>query len=1372
MPTTSRSQHDQQKAQLNKAEREQLEDVVTEMRKRIEDNIRFQLTQKGLDEEPTNRDSLAEATEQLVAAIEAAVDDDVGWDEAVDQYVDGVGYTIVNRLAALRCMEVREFIDEEVTVFKADGLTPAAETLVHEEFLLEDEAILTAYHNTCDELAAEIEMLFDRSTAYSLLDPDTDTFEALCGMVDEVPDEVWRADDVLGWVYEYYNTSQLSGVRERMRTGKFDADDVAVANQFYTPYWVVRLLADNAIGKPYLAANGELADTIAQNRGLTTSQRIERDPEYDESPTVQDLCTYIIPSEDQTSFEATHPAELQILDPACGSGHFLLYGFDILERIWREMTDVSPGKIPEKILENNIYGMDIDMRACQLAAFNLYLKARQRAEAEGNTEFDIPEVGIVCADNQLADLDEARTVIETLAEDHRGFADSLEHVLEDFQEKKGLGSLLDVKETLKQMAPSEQTEITTWAEQIPSLSGWIQKLHAEIEKAEQDRFLYQNLQSFLRTIVFLTQEYDTILMNPPYGGRRRMPPDIQEYIKSHYSFKPEYYVNFIEQSSRLLKQDGSIGMLVPRSFMYKESFEDVRHELVDPDGAFDFDFLIESGQGVLDNATVRTVISVIGKNSVQQQSGEFIQLSDVEAGRKEETFVDQLSEESEQRWRTNTVDIEEFDKIPGSMLTYWAPEELRELYTSETVFDAELADLPRADIGSAKKGIATGKNDRFLRRKWECRDDHDWRPYAKGGQRCWFYYPNELRVLWDKQGAEIARFSSSAMRNIEYQGAEAVTWPLIKDSGHRFAKFNGGVSDDGGPCFYPDTVSIHTLTGLLNSTIYTGLLLAQTPERQWNLSDIAVLPYFDFPTATTQRLEQLATDISALVADFESFRPNAGRYEELLGTYESFEEFCEKRREKIQSLVASIREKQRSINRLVATALDVGSSTIEQIHREAELRYGTDEIMPYAVGDIPTETEAFCSRLLEYLVRSAVTGSDDGIVVTTTEFQAGTELYDRIEARIEAIFEAPASTVLSALDEHAGNKKTGAVPYPNIEHWIREEFFETHTTAFENTPIVWELTTSRLVSNLTGDGFRCLIDYHRIDAGLFDRLSNRYLEPRKADLRERRSAANRRRGDDSLSTGEHAKAVEAYETATSGLEQIAGFENVLQDLSATTNREFDEANRRLAETLAKKVDRFREETERRVAVLDTLYEMTGDEWFEDRFSPTFWSKVQELRHEWLATLTDLTEACEEYASPTTEPVEAHLADLFEYFTRRTKGSGHYSSSGILFMTYYFEREAEPFLNDDGQPNSGLQDEQAKGLAVLGGDLDEYKSLADEIEAGCTTLLEDLPNNWSDRARSEITTAGYQPNHKHGVAINISPLVDAEIVPESVDERVI
>lgn len=314
------------KAQLDKAEREHLEDIVTEMRDRVEANVRYQLEEHDLETRPDEDASHSEEVADLVTAIDLeSADDDDDWSEGYEQYITGVGYTIVNRLAALRCMEVRDFIDPEVTVFREDGLTPAADRLVTDEFMLEEEAVLQAYQNACDELAEEIEILFDRSTALSLIDPDDDTFEDLCGMLDEVPDEVWRGDDVLGWVYEYYNVKLLDDLREKAHHQGLEPEDIPPANQFYTPHWVVRSLTDNALGKLYLEQESNLEQVVSRQSSMSPEVRKNRSPSIEDSPSVGELCTYLVSSGEGGTTEFDKPEDLKIIDPACGSGHFLLY---------------------------------------------------------------------------------------------------------------------------------------------------------------------------------------------------------------------------------------------------------------------------------------------------------------------------------------------------------------------------------------------------------------------------------------------------------------------------------------------------------------------------------------------------------------------------------------------------------------------------------------------------------------------------------------------------------------------------------------------------------------------------------------------------------------------------------------------------------------------------------------------------------------------------------------------------------------------------------------------------------------------------------------------------------------------------------------
>jgi hypothetical protein len=532
-------------------------------------------------------------------------------------------------------MEVRGFIDNEVTRFREDGLTPAADRLVTEEFMLEEEAVLEAYRNVCDDLAEEIEILFDRSSAYSLIDPDDDTFEDLCGMLDEVSDEVWRADDVLGWVYEYYNVKLLDDLRRKGDREGLEPEDVPPANQFYTPHWVVRMLTDNSLGKLYLEDTGELQDVVEAQEELSPDERKNRPLSPDESPDIADFCTYLVPSEDEgepTDFDG--PADLRVIDPACGSGHFLLYAFDVLERIWRTEGGVSHAEIPRKILQHNLYGVDLDMRACQLAAFNLYLKARTRTEAEGVDGFEMPDVGIVCADAKVADVEGVEEVFDEVAGGRDDIETALRRILDAFEEVHGLGSLLDVRGTLGELfedgAEDGLTQITLSDDPREDLNLG-QVLHSLREAVDErrngDSFLAQDLRSFVRLLDVLAQDYDVALMNPPYGSKNKMPDIVQEYVRSHYGYSPEFYVNFFEICDSLTKPGGRTGMLVPRTFMYKNTFEDFREEFVGERG--NFDFLAEFGIGVLDNATVRTVGTVVRSGAEAYSTGSFNRLQDL-----------------------------------------------------------------------------------------------------------------------------------------------------------------------------------------------------------------------------------------------------------------------------------------------------------------------------------------------------------------------------------------------------------------------------------------------------------------------------------------------------------------------------------------------------------------------------------------------------------------------------------------------------------------------------------------------------------------------------------------------------------------------
>ena len=1430
------------KAQLDKEEREHLEDVVTEMRDRVEANVRYQLEDEyDLDEKPNDDASLNEEQEDLVEAIELEAVDGNDWDDGYEQYITGVGYTVVNRLAALRCMEVRNFIDDEVTAFRDDGLTPAADRLVTEEFMLEEEAVLEAYRNACDDLAEEIEILFDRSTAYSQIDPDDDTYEDLCGMLDGVPDEVWQADDVLGWVYEYYNVKLLDDLRRKSDREGLEPEDVPAANQFYTPHWVVRMLTDNSLGKLYLEHTGELQDVVDAQEEFSPDERKNRPLSPDESPDIADFCTYLVPSEKEgepTDFN--HPKELQVIDPACGSGHFLLYAFDVLERIWRAETDLDAKEIPRKILRHNLYGVDLDMRACQLAAFNLYLKGRTRAAAEGADGFDMPEVGIVCADAKVADVEGVEEVFEEVAGDDREVQQALDRILDAFEEVHGLGSLLDVRGTLGDLFEDDAdvggTQLTLGDDPREShtLGQVLHSLHEAVEEHRvADSFLAQDLRSFVRLLDILAQDYDVALMNPPYGGGGKMPDVVQEYVREKYEYKANYYVSFFEVCERLSRDAGRIGMLIPRSFLYKGRFTGFRTDFVGSKGGFDF--LAEFGLGVLDNATVRTVGSVVRTGNYPNQTGRFYRLYDLPTKEKEAGYVDTISQENIDVQREFTVDLEEFSRIPRTPICYSTPSEIRSLYSTDQYIDAEQAGIDGDSVGSAVSGLVTGKDGRFVRRFWETEEVEGFQPLAYGGSDAWITPKIQNVVEWGENGSVMKRSSKSVRTpNDEFYGDSGLTWTRIKDTARRFGYYGGGLFETSSFMLFSENDDIlwHLLTAL-NSDLYNTLFLSQTPEKEWDADVLGCLPWLkkleQIPELAEAAKEQYEIVISQQTEDptspyyvrpslhpasqLEFFydhqhtkevNPEVEPIENSNSLHKPIREVCRKQEKRRLRQRRQLEQLSKETNKAIFDAADISQDAREAAETEIFLRTsGSAEIRevpdPDSVPEVPENIDKQVKDLVHHFAMEAVREESGGIIpLEGTDEQV--DILDRIVERFEDAYEEYAEDRLVEVDDILGVESAADEAYPNLRAFVENDLFDYHVDTIENTPILWKISTERLLADAKGEGFACLVDYHQLDASLFDRLSNQYLEPRKAELRERRSAANQRRNDESLSTSERADATDEFEFCSSALEQIAELEEVIQELGSTSERKFDDDDRERLRELAPKVAAFRKETAERIETLERLREMNGEEWFQDTFSDGFWDKVDEWRDEWVDALEELEHACEEYAKSSDEPVEAHLADLFDYFNWRLKGSDHYSSTGILFMTYYFEREGSDLLDDDGEPFDNLTEDE-KMLASLATGVDdasvldeeylqqiaddegvddvdalpplaEFKALAEEIDDRCQTVDEQIPSDWSDRALSEITTAGYQPVHKHGVAINITPLAEKSVVPEVVEDKVL
>jgi hypothetical protein len=1407
-----------QQAQLDEPERRHLEKIVKQLRERAEETVEYWVHSKlNLAEEGAEAPANLSAEEQeLRGRVEEAIEREQAgersWAKARDLYVKGVGYTLVNRLAALRCMEVRGFLDRSPTRFRDDGVTPAADRLITDYFLPREAGIWTAFLVACQERSEEIEILFDLSDPYSLLYGDltdwdgepeevawsddlqsslVDLLQDLGGLLDEVDDSVWRADDVLGWVYEYYNVPDLEGVRSSVKT----KEDTIAANQFYTPHWVVRMLVDNSLGKLYLEHDGSLEEAVAhQEKRFTPEERKDRAPSMDESPSVADLCSYLVPTEEEgeptDTLDEEGPKGLRVFDPASGSAHFLLYAFDVLERIWRAETDVDHGKIPEKILEHNLYGVDLDLRACQLAAFNLYLKARTRAEEEGNENFQMPDLGIVCADAHVADLDRSHVVFDEVAGDDDDLRDALDSILNSFEHVEGLGSLLDVKGTLADLIEENSGQLDAFRDDdAVTLPQLLERLHNAVDDhVEGESFRAKDLRSFLRLLVILSQDYDVTLMNPPYGSSKsgRMPKEISNYVSSNYRYHSQYYMNMVEVADSLCKKEGRCGALIPRTFMYNNRCSRFREDFTGDRGSFGV--LAEFGLGVLDNATVRTAGCIIKFRNQGDSKSVFFRLYDVESGNKERKYIQGAYSSIGEVKRKFKLKNSSFRKVDGSPITYWTPEKLRNMYKKYEKLESKNSNR------KAITGIRTSNNERFLSKHWEHSRYKGKRHYAKGGASAWILPELKFVVQWGERGEEVLRSGKAMIPYRSFFGKAGLTWTYIKATGRRFGVFPpGGLFATTGPMLFTGETSTWTTMSILNSIIYHGLFLARTSKRHWQVGDVRVLPW-PKKSSRDDRLEEKAKNqyqlkLSTRIHNHRSplFVGVAGMPKSFYESYvysnhpvrknisvekdefslppektihdrfKNWRDFKHKVRNKVE-------DEYEEIDSIIAENENIDKSAIGRIEEEIKLRNQQGNKRQIL------SKKKYTKKVILDVVRKIVGEDDDGIVLLRTESdEEEADLLAKMTAKFEEIWGEYAEDRLQEVDEVLGDREPTDEPYPNLRHWLENDLFAFHCDEFENTPILWELTTERLGDEDNEDaGFACLIDYHQLGPDVFDRLSARYLETRKAALRERQQSARR--------TAEGSEGTQAREArqeekrCENALRQIDELETRISELTQTQPRDWADAVRDEARDLKPKVRRFRERLEERLETLDALHEEAPSAWFKDHFSDKFMESVNGNRGEWIDALEDLEAACEQFARPADQPVEAHLYDLLPYFDDLT-GSTHYSSNGIFFLNYYFSKGKDLAAKID-QGNKDRVTRREQLVADLARETDKDIELGEEINEACQEMKKHMDSDWKPRALEEVRTPGYRPVKKHGVAINITPLAEKKLVPELVDKKVL
>ena len=764
-------------------------------------------------------------------------------------FVEEMAYTWFNRMVAIRFMELHDYLPSYVRIFSSaedgaefgpqalsEALTVSIDGLDRDRVFAcmdaaDDEALFRELLLAqCNELAGFLPRVFGRvggadalMLPANLLKPEG----VPAHLVQDIPVELWDDVEILGWMYQFYNKELKDAFFASKR--KAAPEDLAPATQLFTPEWIVRYMVDNSLGRLWMLNHPE-------------SHLIER--AQAENPADRLMEYYIQPDEEHEDFiRVASPEDITFCDPACGSGHILVYAFKMLMAIYEE-CGYRTRDIPELILTKNLSGMEIDPRAAQIATLALAMCAREhdRRFFSRNVKANICVLQSVKIDaDALAPTSPLRERQELL--------EALEHLGET-------GSLF---------APTD--------DDIAALEGDLR------ESPVDDLFsarANENVDTALSLCKTLQRHFDVVVANPPYMGSSSFNPFMSKWMKKNYPEScKDLCTAFIERGYALARNNGYAAMVTMQSWMFLGSFEKMRQGIIDEKTILTMAHLGPRAFDAIGGEVVSVTANVLynGKATIK---GAYARLVDINGSEPKREKLLEAIHNPTCGW-VYRADATTFHDIPGSPIAYWA---------SEAVHEAFLLGKSLGSIGYPRVGIQTGENAKFLRLWWEvpnttskydarnvteCQASHaKWFPYNKGGEYRKWYGNNDYVIDWANDGEAVIGDAIKDKRKVknlpnEIKFKPSITWSKISSGSIAFRyKPQGHLFDVAGTSIFATEADLAYLQAVANSSVILKIASMLSPTLNFEVGQISTYPILSTDDETSNKIKYLVDSLRSL----------------------------------------------------------------------------------------------------------------------------------------------------------------------------------------------------------------------------------------------------------------------------------------------------------------------------------------------------------------------------------------------------------------------------------------------------------------------------------------------------------------------------
>ena len=1018
----------------------------------------------------------------------------------LDSVVEEAAYTWFNRIVAIRYMELHDYLpltkDNHslgIRVLSSKDNTPDPEimkftNLVNPELDIgfekeryvglkdDNEKFKYILLLVCKKLGRVIPQVFDGTTDYiDILIPDNLLNESgfVNKIVAEIPVENYEQVEIIGWLYQYYNQTEKERVISAKKTYK--KNEIPYATQLFTPDWIVKYMVENTLGKYWIEHNG--------NCDLTQGWK------------------YYIKSAKRTIDETIDPIYIKCIDPCSGSGHILVYMFEILFQIYLSFG-YSKADIPGLILKYNLYGIDIDDRAEQLSILSVILKAREFDKDIFNKNI-IKKLNIISIketnkinENIFDIIDENKTTSSSI--------ETIKYVYETFKNAKEIGSLINIKKLDYEEAINE----------ICKLKG------KTISMYDLDKYttLMSKYLPILKQAQILSQEYDIVITNPPYMGEKYMPEKVKKYVRSDFFIgRTDLFSVFMLKAQKLCKKSGMIGMITPYSWMFLDSYKELRKFMIDN---MPISSLIQLEFNAFEVAALPVCAFTLLNDNVNL-TGNYIKLSDFPGADNQPIKVLEALKNNNVYYFYK-YEMKNFKVIDGFPISFWLSDNMRRVFaTSEKI----------SNYGISKQGMVTGDNKKFLRLWFEpdfsklkldatsledAKLSHKkWFPYNKGGKYRKWYGNNEYVVNYENDGEEVKEYTSHLpqgtavrIKSRDYYFKEAITWTFISiDIGVRYSKC-GAIFDVAGSSLFVETKYIKYILGFMCTKLMKIFNQILNPTMNVQTSNVAQLPII----IDNNKLEEINNlvnkNIEYAKADWDSYELSWDFDTHPLIKYKNNETLIEKAWENwnkvTQSRFNAVKENEQKLNEIfidiyglkdeIDPTIDDKDITI----RNADIERDIKSFINYSVGCMFGRYSIDKCGLIcaggEYIKNNDTTflADEDNVIPITESNYFSDDIIARFKAFLQAVYGK--ETLYNNLDFIAETigKKNGETSEETIRRYFINDFFSDHCNTYSvlgsgKRPIYWLFDSGKK------NGFKCLIYIHRYNEGTISKIRLDYL---------------------------------------------------------------------------------------------------------------------------------------------------------------------------------------------------------------------------------------------------------------------------------------